>query len=341
MQDVYLKPVILNHDKTNFKLILDQNSFLGDNNCQKYKILNQLKRISCIYLPYFDRKDGDKTNKWCIFNITENPKKLTHYNFTNFFTSIQDIIDNKPVTLYNIDDFRDPVKYTCKKMIKNDEYLTIVLEDRLKQRSDNYTMTCANFKTLLNLSMYDFYKQNSYLFQSIKNYLTEDELIDIEGEGENRFEFGPAMFEYTKFIHMFNPECFGFTLEFIILDTIYLNARDGTKTQEERLNREADLADVLKQIVVAKYDYWIKLEMTEFKNYSVQLDESKLEGAYFNVNNIWHNRGNRTETSKTWDIIDSIGIVMMRLLPLLFIILLIIIIIMIVKMNKNKCVCNK
>lgn len=341
MQNIYFKPVKLIHDRTMFNLKIDLNSFLGDNDCQKYKLLNQLKGISCIYLPYFDRKDGDKTNKWCLFNISDNPRKLTHYRFTNFFSSFENILNHQPVILYNIDDFRDPVNYTCKKTIEDDEYLTIVLEDRLKDTKTGYTMTCANFKTLLDLSMYDFYKQNSQLFTSIKNVLTEDELINIEGEGENRFEFGPAMFEYTKFIHMFNPECFDFTLEFIIWDIISLNSRDGTKTQQERLNREAELADVFKQIVTAKYDYWLQLEINVFEDYSVKLDKSKLEGAYFNVNNIWHNQGDKIETSKTWDIIDSIGIVMMRLLPLLFIILFIVIIVMIVKINKNKCRCNE
>lgn len=341
MQNIYFKPVTLYHDRTTFNLKLDKSSFLGDANCKNYKIMNQLIRLSHIYLPYFDRKDRSKFNTWSLFNIVENSKTLTHYDFTNFFSLFENLLNHKPVILYNTNTFRDPANYTCEKIIEDNEYLTIVLDNKFEKKLDEYTMTFANFKKILDLSIYDFYKQNSHLFQAIKDVLTENELTDIEGTGNDREEFGPAMFEDTKFIHMFDPERFNLDLEFIILDIIYLNAKDGTKTQEQRLNREAKLAEVLKQIATAKYDYWTILEMTEFEKYSIRLDESKLEGAYFNVNNIWNNKGNKTETSKTWDIIDSIGIVMMRLLPLLFIILLIVIIIMIVKINKNKCGCNK
>lgn len=318
-------------------LDLNLNSYKGDVQYRAYQIENQINGIhSVCLLDYVE----DGIDDWLLFGrAREGQSVLKPEKLSEICTNLTNLVNNREVTIYNTIGFTNQHWVVKRRKIEDNERLKIYFK-RLLKENDLYPepiiITCAKFKEILLTPTYDlFYKPNEDLV--IKCAETQN----LEEDGENWFN-ADNMYINNKVINEFMPDA---TIDedphfeeptnsgnpslykFMIGPSLY-----NTSNQTEK----AASMIVARDIIQAKIEFWNKI-----KRKMLGIDEEKLEGAYFNVNNIWHNQGDRTETSKTWDIIDSIGIVMMRLLPLLFIILFIVIIVMIVKINKNKCECNK
>lgn len=321
------------HDGQPLELDLTWNSYeKADFQCNEYIIENQINGICSIEFV------ENKNQRWQIFGIqNRNMKTVQPNRLIDACTNLNNLVKGKEVLLYS--------KYgpmaTIERKIRDNEPLEIFFMDELlKDKNYHYPLeatfklTCGEFKEILMIPTYEiFYEPNKNLITRSDELAKHGVKIDDYRNNMLIHEFKPdADIDMPSDPHFEEPTESGIPSLFKLFMERSFVLYDSADKDEE--TKAINLAH---DILIAKIDFWKKIKSIMF-DYTHRME---LEGAYFNVNNIWHNRDNKTETSKTWDIIDSIGIMMMRLLPLLFIILLIVIIIMIVKINKNKYGCNK
>lgn len=325
------------NDRRLLNLDLSLDLYKADHQCNAYFIENQINGICSIEFV------EDQKHRWVLFGIIDRKNRIVEPNrLIDACMNLTNLLNNEEVLLCS----KYGTRTTIKRKILDNEPLEIFFIDELHEDKNlpypkaTFKLTCGEFKEILMIPTYEiFYEPNKNLIKKC------DELVSFGYEEDKDYK-------NNRLIHEFMP-IDDFKLNSTIIDEVPNFGEptdEGTPSLFKFMTNLPNLynkfasqtvrsepMNLAHDILIAKIDFWnvIKSRMLDYAK------RMELEGAYFNVNNIWHNRADKTETSNTWDIIDSIGIVMMRLLPLLFIILLIVIIIMIVKINKNKCGYNK
>ena len=337
----------LMYDRKFVPCSIDRNDFSGDDDYRIYKIENQVNGIMSIWLSNFE-VDGWKD--WVLFGyrITSELKMelvMVKDKLVDVCSTLLDLVKNREVTLYTnaSEDFR-----TVKTKIGDDVELRILFPYNSKEKQDAYgnemRITCGQFKKLLLTKTNSFYKDQSHILKNI-----------ADAFGYDHDEFNADLYTDFCLINEFCPvlredQHFEAPLDSGIVPVFQYFITELFLTDDQFIPK----LETIKAFILAKIDFWntIKQKIQEFQstnekknqidgsyrinNWSYKRNIEPIKGSYFNVNGIWNNKENKTETSKIWDIIDSIGIVLMRLLPLILIVIIIIIVYIIVKINNAK-----
>lgn len=324
-------------DESKAKISLDLNFFEGDHNYQIYQLENQINGIFGVYVF-----DNNKNPRGAIFgHLYTNQHMLVPDTLEDIYISLLNVIEGNPVDLFttrgeniirtNQTLSDNDVFYIYFRYPKKRNELVNVNDDM--ERMPVKELSLAKFKEFLLMDMAEgFYRKNAESLVKIMNKLkiTTNTIEEFYGDNKLIGEFRPAILSprleaFENNLRNQNNVGTPGILSFI---SGMLNIVKGNEQFE-----------IIEEIIRAKTGFWDYL--IDQNRINDNTSHSMMTGSFFNVNNIWHGKKDKTETSKTWDIIDSIGIVMMRLLPIILLIIIVVIIIMIIITNKNKCGCNK